>query len=120
MNSTEKLGSGAVVQITIADFKDAMGLVRALRKATMGLPQDENISSAVIVSEEVSQALFNCFSRVLYDGRRVDQALFDDPKDGVRAREDYFDLCNVVIKANCTPFFAHASSMSTEQKKSPA
>lgn len=117
MNTTETLKSGTTIQITSADFQDAMALVRAIKKASVGIPPTEDISSVVILSEEVEQALFRCFKKVLYQDRHVDKGLFDDPVIGEKARKDYFEMCGKVIKANCDLFFDQASLGSMEPPK---
>lgn len=104
------LKSGAKLHVTPSDFKTAMGLVKAIQKATLGLPRESDASLAVVVSDEVEAAVHRCMARATYEGQRLDLGLFDDPTLGPRARQDYFDICARIIEVNCNPFFGKAPS----------
>lgn len=128
------LPSGAKLKITVAPFGDAHALLKAILKAVKGLnlsPESlgvdmslEGLRTAppsflsqiiekvlsIATSDEVEQALFKCCERSVYQGVRVTREIFDDPKIGTQAREDYYQIAFKVIEANCKPFFKGAFS----------
>lgn len=106
------LKSGSQLQITTAPFEDAVSLVEAVRKATVGVDPSLDLTT-VLTSPEVRKALYPCFRLALYDMAVVSAALFDDPKLGERARGDYFEICTRIMEVNTNPFFLRTSSAST-------
>ena len=115
------LSSGARVVITVAPFVDAHSLFKSLLKSAVGVKVSENfleqditnLKDAIIaaaVSPDVEVALFKCFDRVLYNGIRFTRDIFDDPKEGEKAREDFYPVAIEVIRENCLPFFRQTFS----------
>lgn len=106
------LKSGAKVVVTPSSFKDAMALVRAIRKAAFGMSKETDLADAIIISEEVQDAIFKCAAKATYNGTRITPEIFDDLTAGAEARKDYFEIFNCVAKANVDDFFERASSAS--------
>ena len=120
------LPSGAILDITVASFQDAMALQREILKSIKGIPLEANVfdtdvtslKDAVIsaaTSEGVEKALFACLRRVSYENVPVTPELFDDPKLGGKARKDFYSLAWEVIKENCGPFFVETFSRLKKQ-----
>ncbi len=115
------LESGAKLHITRAPFVDAMALQNALIKSNKGVPLPNNplnmeigdLKDAVIsaaASEDVREQLDKCMGRCTYNNMRISPELFDDPKMGDTARQDYYLIVWRVIEVNCGPFFFHLFS----------
>lgn len=127
------LSSGSELNITVAPFATAHGLLKAILKAVKGMSVSNDILGAdmsldgirnspalftqivekvlaIAVSPEVEACLFECFFRATWNGERITRELFDDPKLGEKAREDYYMICLKVIEANCKPFFKQTFS----------
>jgi hypothetical protein len=117
------LGSGAKLTVSQAPFVDAMALHKALLSSVKGVKLSEDIFKMdvsvlkdVVVeaatSPAVEQAVFKCGARALYgpDMLSVSPALFDDPKIGTQAREDFYEIAWKIVEVNCSPFFKNAFS----------
>lgn len=105
------LKSGAKLHISTAPFEAAVAVYESVKKATIGL--DENVDVDVALSNpEVRKALYGVMPWSLYDTIKVSPALFDDPKDGERARSDYLEICSRLIEANVKAFFLNRPSAS--------
>lgn len=115
------LKSGAKIAVTPADFAVANALRKALMKAMKGVPlgpemlnQDVGVLGDLIsnvgTSDEVEAAIFACGQRVLYEGRKFEPSLFDDPTIGAQARRDFLESSWVIVKENVYPFFETALS----------
>lgn len=132
--------SGAVLSVTTAPFADAWALTKATLKSLKGVALSRedlgrdfaalgDAATAVpaifdriisfVTSDEVEGAVFKCAARALYapagspedfPGLRVERGLFDDPKYGNQAREDYAQIIVRVLEVNCKPFLAKALS----------
>lgn len=67
-------------------------------------------------SDELEAAAMECAKRATWtpageEGQlRVLPSLFDDPKWGMAAREDYYAILARVMEVNCGPFFARTFS----------
>ncbi len=132
-NVEDVLPSGAKLVITTAPFADASALLDAILKELRGMRFGGNADIdpanpggvfkdpssfmagvdrllTVATSDEVKTALFKCCERCSYEGMKVTRALFDDPKYGDQAREDYFTLAAKVVEVNCKPFFKQTFS----------
>lgn len=127
------LTSGSKLNITVAPFAQAHALLKAILKAVKGMSVSNDVLGAdmslegirnspalftqivekvlaIAVSPEVEDRLFECFARATWNGERITRELFDDPKLGDQAREDYYTICLKVIEANCKPFFKQTFS----------
>jgi hypothetical protein len=109
------------LQITIASFKEATALQRALANALKGsasnirLPkttkEDVDISGlldallSVIADTEVENALFACSARAMFKGAKVDRDFFEIEEN----REHYYPIMLEVATANLGPFFKGAA-----------
>lgn len=110
------LPSGAKLLVTLARFRDANELNKALIACLKGvaLPKDPSdfnnsvIKEALVkamTSSEVEASMFLCLGQCTYNEIRVTHDLFDDPKFGEKARTDYYPMCLKVAEVNCQPFF---------------
>lgn len=115
------LSSGARLHVTVAPFADANALVKALAKCAKGLPlgadplkADVGVLKDMLVealtSVEVEQGLKRCMERASYNDMKITTSIFDDPKVGQQARQDYYEICWKVIEVNCAPFFVKTFS----------
>lgn len=106
------LPSGAVLEMTLAPFKDGFRLTQALAACLKPVKIDasrdiEDINNfkdvilAAITSPEVQAALLECLKRCAYNKERViSWDFFDD----VSRRVDYFEICWEVATFNVAPF----------------
>jgi hypothetical protein len=120
MDKTVKLASGAVLEISISDFKTVNALIKALMKEAKNIKVDggmeldiekaiqqgqynflKDIVCSLIASDEVENLIFQCFERCLYNKKKVNQGLFDVDYE---ARGDYFEMAWEVGKFNVAPF----------------
>lgn len=118
--TTEKftLQSGVLLTVTMAPFQLAVRLKEAVDAVMLEMDPtwDENdprVGYKVMASEAVRMAIFPVMDTVMYDIHRVTEALFNDPKIGLQARNDYHEIAAKVIKVNRGPFFLKTSSPST-------
>lgn len=126
-----KLGSGAVLVVTMASYDDADALQTALLNAAKGLKLSEDLMNQDVsdllspilnaaTSKEVKAAMFKCFERVTYNGQKMGKALLDDPEIGEKVREDLYEIQMKTIEVNCGPFMKRAFSLFTAYlKKKP-
>lgn len=132
MEST--LLSGAKLNITPASFEDAFALQNALLESAKGIKFELDIANMDVTdfkdfiigaatSKAVQSAVFKCLERATYNDIRVTRQLFDDPKLGENAREDYYEMVIKAVEVNCKPFFVRAfsalSSAFTAQRGTP-
>jgi hypothetical protein len=61
----------------------------------------------LLSSQEIENVLWECFARVLYDNKKIDQHTFDDEK----ACQDYLEVCKSVLMENLKPFQAGLASL---------
>ena len=110
------LDSGAKLSVTQAPFINAMALYKALLASVKGLQLAEDVMNmdvtvlkdaaiSAATSPEVEQALYKCARRATYNTFPVDPSLFDDPRIGTQAREDFYEIAWRVVEVNCGPFF---------------
>lgn len=125
------LPGGNKFLVTPSSFEKAMALQKALLRATKGLPlaadpfqMDVSILKDAVVSvatsDEVEKAMFCCMESANYRDRRVSRDLFDDPKIGEQAREDFYLMCWHTAEVNCGPFFKKTFSRLRELAATPA
>lgn len=118
-NKTITLESGATLVVAPAPFGDAMALKNAifseLKKTGVDLKTldfKQNVTPELInsltktvltidSSSKVSEALYKCASRCLYNDRQVNTELFKNTDYW----EDYYPIMIEVMKVNLTPFF---------------
>lgn len=142
-----EMPSGATLVVTTAPFADAWALMRATLKTLKGtevraedlkrdvgrlLESSSAFSSLVdrvvefATSPEVEAAMWRCAQRALYiplgsdiafPGSKVEPGLFDDPVNGISAREDYARIVTGIMEVNCLPFLAKALSGSPSPKE---
>ena len=124
------LKSGATLNVTAAEFLKAEAFKNACAvalggvdlKPLMGLDTKDLFSDplkasgliqallSASVHPQISPAFFECAFSAVYENVRVTPSLFDDPKLGERAREDYYEILWHVIEVNVLPFFKRAFS----------
>lgn len=137
------LKSGAKLTITPADFEDANALRKSVLRSVRGLQLDQqlldsemNVASvmgnpnlatmlidrvlSVATSDDVEAAVFRCAARCSYEGVLVTKDLFNDPKSGQRAREDFHQMFLEIAKANLSSFFKQTFSVLKAFTATPA
>lgn len=102
--------SGAKLKITPATFADSNALYKAIAREvrTLQMSSDRTVDvnlikdafCILIGSDEIEKSMWKCFSRVTYNGLKVDKDTFEPDE----AREDYFVVCKEVITVNVSPF----------------
>ncbi len=113
-----KLPSGKELSVTPLDWEDAWAISQRVIAVVEKLEVDlkgidwKDIKSQdilnfkgpicnVLSSKEVFEASKECFKKCTYDGLRIDNVTFNDPK----ARGDMLVACFHALKENCAPFF---------------
>lgn len=119
MSTEFTLKSGTKLSVTQAGFEASVALVETIKRVSFGYDPAVSIDDIVLANPEVRKALYPCFDTVMYGPLRVTPALFDDPKVGVQARGDYFEICSRVIEVNTKDFFLKTSTSSMEPSKVP-
>lgn len=109
------LPSGSKLYISMPSFKEASALFRAIMRSQKGgsLSKEQmatDLALSVWSSDEVEDKLFDCLSRATYNGIKITKALFDDPNNGEKVREDYFPICSKAIEFILRPFLAQTFS----------
>ena len=104
------LSSGVELEITLAPFKDAHNLQKAIAselknvKINPDVELDTNFMKDLIctavASDKIMDALNVCLKRCTYNNLKIT----DDIWEAVEARADYYEVCTEVIKENCLPF----------------
>jgi len=104
-----KLPSGAVLKIAPAPFAESKALYEALLEELRGISIGSKIEMGELIknafcvgfsSPKVSDCLWTCLGRCLYNDRKIDQDTFEP----VKARVDYTTVCVEVAKENVDPF----------------
>jgi hypothetical protein len=108
------LKSGAKLTVSMASFADGDELndsVWECKKSFIerGLPIDL-LAEDYFHNPRVKAAVMNCSKSAIYENAKVDARLFDDPKLGVQARGDLYEIVAKIMEINLNPFFVHASS----------
>lgn len=112
------LKSGAKLKITLAEFEKAVSLKEFVDQVILTCDpswdeEDPRVALKIISTPGIRAFLFPVMDTVLYEGRRVEPALFNDPQIGLKAWGDYNEIVALVIKENRTPFFLRTYSEST-------
>lgn len=112
MNSKVVLKSGKELEITLAPFDEAKSLYQAVAEEVKALKVDAEVDMDVnffkdlalsgLSSKKIDSALSVCMKRCAYNGQRI--ASVKDSFESIEAREDYFEVCFEVGKANLLPF----------------
>lgn len=104
-----KLPSGALLKIQLAPFADARALYQAIAEELKGIKIEmdsdafslkKDVFCTFLASKKIEAAIWGCFPRVIYDGKKMDNDTFEPEA----ARDDYFMVCYHVTKANIMPF----------------
>ena len=132
--------SGAKLHVSMASFEDADTLKNAILQAANGLKVTQEILGidmaklssdpdaltqmlgtliSAATSPTIKNAMFRCAARASYDNRKIDNALFDDPEVGEKAREDYYAICMRIAEVNVLPFFKKVLSRSRKPAAKP-
>jgi len=109
--SKHTLPSGAILEINIAPFADANALNKAVAKELLKIKIDKeleledpnfikDIVCTAISSDEIMGALWLCFKRCTYNNLKLTEDIFEKAE----AREDFFSVCQIVLKENIGPF----------------
>ena len=102
-----KLESGAKLSVTQSSYEDAIDLNDELLKSFGEISLTDDIVNKIKTaasSPVVRRCIMKCAERAVYENVRVSKELFDDPKLGVQARKDYFEICFRIVEVNCYPF----------------
>ncbi len=104
---TKTLPSGAVLEISMAEFEVGLALLEAVARDLEMVKSNsdaiellKNVIARAISSPGIKQALQPCFGRCKYNNRPVNNALFQDEK----IREDYLLIVKEVLVLNLRPF----------------
>tara|TARA_Y100001963_G_scaffold17759_1_gene21928 strand:- start:24156 stop:24524 length:369 start_codon:yes stop_codon:yes gene_type:complete len=98
-----KLPSGAVLEVGAADFQKSRNLFKAATGQIKGVDLKQDVKDmflGMLASDEVEQAVHDCFSRCLYNGEKLSIEVFEEEK----AREDYITTLVEVSMVNLSPF----------------
>jgi hypothetical protein len=106
----KELPSGAELLINIAPFADAKALYQALFEELKGVKLDaemdigpdliKDLFCIGFSSKKVESALAACMKRSAYNGLKIT----DETWEPTEAREDYWQACIEVARANIAPF----------------
>ena len=124
---TKTLPSGAVLNMTMADFADGHRLMKTVAKelenvgftavdVTKDINAIKNIIMRLIYSESIEQALKPCLAKCNYNKRQITDELFEDAK----VRGDYLPVVKEVLIFNITPFFASIGSLLKDIREAAA
>ena len=104
------LKSGAKLTVSMSEF----GIGNRIRKAFRRIGK---AGGDLLTDEEMEELIFAAGEKAIYEGRKVNRALFDDAKLGTQARGDYDEIFKEILEVNLAPFFPNASSVesSTQQ-----
>lgn len=137
MQIKKELTSGAMLEIQMASFLKSRILLKAVSKELKKVDLDLDLNTLVdlevdgkmlsslknlildaLTSDDLKSALDGCFSKCLYDNKKINDDLFDFD---IKAREDYFTVCWEVLVYNLRPFFSKIdlSSLTSRFQKSP-
>ena len=114
MNLKKTLDSGAVLEVTMAEFKIGHRLFKAVMQEIkdVNMPDGANVvnmikdvATGLLSSEEVEAVLWECMGRATYNNQKVNPSLFED--EGIR--EDYLVVAKEVLVFNLTPFIKNLS-----------
>lgn len=111
------LSSGAKLVVTPSSFSVANELKKSMMKACRGINLGLDMVEAelaIATSDEAEAWFFKCCEKATYEGQLITKELFDDPKIGPKAREDYHKIFAEVVKANVAPFFKNPFSVFKE------
>lgn len=92
--------SGAAVVINAAGWKEAKQLKKAIERE-IAVTGSISLPTVLLVdsSDAVDAALAPCLARCLYDGQKIIDQTFDNPKN----RADYYDIVIACVKENLGP-----------------
>jgi hypothetical protein len=112
------LDSGAKLFVTQLSLSEGLALHRAVVKCMLdnGLfgRKDREVTMRLFIDPAVMAAYEPAQAKTLYNGRKLDAALFDDPRAGEAASGDMMVIFDTVVAYN-SRFFPKASSASSAQ-----
>jgi len=121
MTTTHELPSGAKLEITLAPFRIARELEKAVAlelkaiSIDAGASVENSLKDLILVnvySNPIEAALQKCMERVTYNGLKITPDTFEDAK----AREDYHAVCFHVAEENLRPFLKSLYALFKELK----
>lgn len=116
---SKTMPSGAILDMTLADFEIGYNLVKAVSKEIEGLRLQsgtadmeliKNVIMRVIYADGINSALKPCFERCTYNKKKITSATFEDEN----SRGDYLSVVKEVLVYNLTPFFKNINSLFTD------
>jgi hypothetical protein len=110
-----KLPSGAELKITLSPFAVSKDLYQAFLVEMKNLKMDpkqeidanffKDIFCVAFSSKEIEEKLFKCMEKTMYDTTQLkSKAEIESAFEPESARDDYFQVCFEVAKANIMPF----------------
>ena len=109
---------GAKLFVSHAAFEDGLALVKAVNKVMLdqklfGAPPGPETTLRLFGDAAVYACYLTCAEKATYNGRKLDAALFDDPKAGEAASRDLLEVFDAIVHFNTSRFFPLASSASS-------
>jgi hypothetical protein len=107
------LTSGAILKMGNLPFSVSKSLLQAVFEEIKSvkissqaeiLQVAKDIFCAGITSKKVEIALAECFKKCIYCDKRGELKIDDDTFEPSEAREDYIEVCTLVMKESLTPF----------------
>ena len=114
-----KTASGAKLFVCHAAFEDGLALVKSVNRVMLDQKllgtKGPEATLRLFGDAEVYACYLKCAEKATYNGRKLDAALFDDPKAGEAASRDLLEVFDAVVHHNTQRFFPLASSASSAQ-----
>lgn len=115
------LPSGKILRASLCDFKTGQNLMTAVLKILKqndfnpnsevdSLNFIKSVFADIFSNQEITDAVFLCMSKALYDGEKVTHELFEK----VEVRKDYIHIMKEIAFFNLAPFSDGLFSMFTE------
>ena len=114
-----RTSEGAKLLINYAPFEEGLALAKAVNQVMLdrglfgvdGKPSPE-AALRLFNDPAVYELYLRCAKKAEYNGRHVDEKLFDDPKAGESASRDILEIFDEIVSFNVSRFFPKASSAS--------
>jgi hypothetical protein len=114
-----KTKGGASLFVSYVGFEDGVEMAKAVNRVAMDSKllgnQDRKLELTLRLfgDAEVYQRFMAAAKAATYNGKKVDAALFDDPKAGEAASADLLEIFDTIVDFNIARFFRGASSASS-------
>ncbi|MDD5301505.1 MAG: hypothetical protein PHS14_00235 [Elusimicrobia bacterium] len=112
-----KTKGGATLFLSHAAFEDGLALTKAVNKVMLDLKlfgaEGSETTLRLFGDAEVYACYLRCAEKATYNGRKLEAALYDDPKAGESASRDLLEVFDAIVHYNTSRFFPVASSASS-------